>query len=84
MTEVKAIVVSDSCSHCDEVKDYLKGKGLTKKVKLIQYETPEGRKFCTKHKIRAVPECVVITDEKGKKVRVCTPKEFKKLLLDGC
>lgn len=82
--EVKALVTSDSCEHCAEMKSYLKEKGLLDKVKIIRYETSEGKEFCVKNGITAVPECVVITGDKGEKVRVCSEKEFEKLVEDGC
>jgi predicted thioredoxin/glutaredoxin len=82
MTEIKAIVTSGSCSHCSTLKAMLKNKGLLDKVKEIKFETPEGRDFCMKNNIVAVPTCVIIS-ENGK-ARNCSPKEFEKLLNDGC
>jgi predicted thioredoxin/glutaredoxin len=81
--DIKALVVSDSCPHCHTMQEYLSRKGLMSKVKVINFGTEEGRKFCVDHNISAVPECVVI-EQDGKEVRVCSPKEFEALLQDGC
>lgn len=78
----KLIVVTDSCPICADVKAYLKLKGLTDKVKLINASTPEGLKFARENGITGVPECVVV-DENGKQVRVCTKEEFNEVLTDG-
>jgi predicted thioredoxin/glutaredoxin len=78
----KVLVTSDGCPHCAEVKEYLKKKGLIDKVKILRYETPEGKKFCDDNNIKAVPECMVITGENGKS-RVCSQEEFAKLLDEG-
>lgn len=80
---MKALVVSESCPHCHTMQNYLTKKGLMNKVKVIKFESEEGRKFCVEHNINAVPECVVI-HQNGKDVRVCSPKEFETLLQDGC
>lgn len=78
----KAIVVTDTCSFCQGLKDYIREQGLTEKVKLINASTPEGRKFAMEHDIRGVPECVVVEAD-GKKVKVCSKEEFVKLLKEG-
>jgi predicted thioredoxin/glutaredoxin len=83
MSEIKALVTSDSCPHCSDMKEYLKKKGLLDKVKIIRYETPEGKDFCEKNSITGVPECVVLTGANGEKSRVCSPQEFQKLLDEG-
>jgi predicted thioredoxin/glutaredoxin len=77
----KALIVTDTCPICREVKVFLEKKGLTGKVKLIDAGTPEGRQFALEHGVRGVPDCVLIED--GKKVRICTQEEFKKLLEEG-
>ena len=84
MTEIKAIVTSESCPHCHSIQEYLKQKGLMDKVKVIKFETPEGRDFCVRNNIASVPECVVLAGEKGEQVRVCSQREFEKLLQEGC
>jgi len=84
MSVIKAIVTSETCPHCDSMRKFLEQKGLLDKVKVIKFESPEGREFCVKNNITAVPECVIITGEHGEQVRVCSQKEFEKLLTDGC
>ena len=81
--EIKALVVSDSCPHCEDIKEFLQKKKLLNKVRLIRYESDEGKEFCKKNNIRAVPECVVLKQD-GKEVRVCSEQEFQKLIEEGC
>lgn len=81
--KIKAIVVTDSCPHCEELEKRLKKRGFLKKVKIINASTKKGAEFADKYDIMAVPECVVITEADGKKVRVCSDKEFERLLKEG-
>ena len=77
----KVVVVSDTCPHCQEIKDYIKEKGLD--VQMINVSTPEGLQFAKDHNIMAVPECVIVEGKDGQQVKVCTKEEFEKLLEDG-
>jgi len=79
----KAIIVTDTCPFCQDLKDYIEEQGLTEKVKFINASTPEGLKFAKEHAITGVPECVVIEDAEGKRVKICSKEEFKKLLKEG-
>jgi predicted thioredoxin/glutaredoxin len=78
----KAIVVTDTCPICADVKEHLQKKGLTGKVRLINASTPEGLEFAKKHNITGVPECVLVNKD-GTQVKVCNRDEFDKLLTDG-
>lgn len=77
--EVKALILTDTCPHCAEVKKALADRGLIDKVQIINASTKEGLDFAMSHGIRSVPECVIIT-KKGEQVRVCTEQEFIKVL----
>lgn len=79
----KVLVVSDNCGHCNGLKQELDRRGLLGKIKVLRYETPEGRQFCETNGITAVPECMVITSPDGKKARTCSPDEFIKLVEEG-
>lgn len=79
----KVLVVSDNCGTCQGLKNELSRKGLLDKVKVIRFETPEGRKFCQDNGITAVPECMVVTGSDGKKTRTCSNEEFMKLIEEG-
>lgn len=81
--DVKALIVSDSCPHCENIKEMLQKKNLLDKVQIIRFESEEGRDFCKKNNIRAVPECVILKQD-GKEVRVCSEQEFQKLVEEGC
>jgi len=80
MTEVKAVVVTDTCPYCEMFKSKLAREGLLEKVQIINASTEEGLAFAQKHGIREVPECVVVT-ENGQ-VKICSEQEFKQLLKD--
>ena len=80
---IKALITSDNCPHCSDMKEMLKEKGLLDKIKVIRYETPEGKEFCEKNGITSVPECVIMENGNGEKARVCSTKEFGKLLESG-
>lgn len=84
MSEVKkkAIVVTDSCPICKQVKEIIAERGLQDKVTLINASTPEGKQFAIDNGITGVPECVII-DENGKQKSTCSREEFEKLLMDG-
>lgn len=79
MSDIKAVVVTDTCPYCESLLEYLKRQGLAEKVRVINASTKEGLDFAVKYGIRAVPECVVITGN-GEKVRVCSKGEFEQLL----
>lgn len=79
MSDIKAVVVSETCPYCESLLKFLKDRGLAEKVQVINASTQEGLDFAVKHGIRAVPECVVITGN-GEKVRVCSKGEFEQLL----
>ena len=81
-TEIKALLVSENCPHCTDLKKILQDRGLLDKIKVLTYETDEGQKFAKENNITAVPECVVIKKD-GKDVRVCTDKEFQELIDGG-
>ena len=82
MSEKKAIIVTESCPYCAQLKAYLKQKGLLDKVQFIDASTKEGYAFARQHGVTGVPECVVIT-EKGKQVRICSEQEFQEVLKEG-
>ena len=79
MDSRKAIVVHDRCNICEYVKSILKEKGID--VDFIDAGTKEGKEYADKHKIAAVPTCLVITPaEEAANVRECTVDEFRELL----
>lgn len=80
--KIKAIVVTNECPYCNVLKQRLKQKRLLSKVKIINANTKKGREFAEQHSIMSVPECVVIS-KNGKQVRVCSPKEFERVLREG-
>ena len=85
MSEVKkkkAIVVTDSCPICKEVKAILAERNLQDKVTLINASTPEGHQYAVENGITGVPECV-IQDENGKQQKICSKEEFLQLLKEG-
>lgn len=73
----KAVVVTDSCPHCEELKKELEKKGLLDKVKIINASTKEGLKFAKAHGIKFVPQCVIID---GKRVEGCSETDLVELL----
>ena len=78
------LVVSDNCGHCASLKSELQQKGLLDKIKVIRFETEQGREFCRRNNIHAVPECMVVIGPNGEKARTCNPQEFQKLIEEGC
>ena len=69
------LIVADKCSPCDYIKDVLKERGVD--VKIIDASTDEGFEFITKHKITAVPTCVIRDKEK---IRECSDDEFLRFI----
>ena len=71
----KTLIVSDSCPHCQDLKDKIREKGLD--VRVVAFDSEEGAKIVKEHNITAVPECVILTDEGH--LRKCSEDEFRNL-----
>lgn len=77
----KVIVVAPNCPACDAMEQILREKGVLKDYKVVDASTAEGVDFAKRLGIMAVPDCVVIVEEKdGVKARRCTQEEFEDIL----
>ena len=75
----KAFVVTKNCPYCKVVKDTIRKKRLD--IEIIDADTPKGFEFAERHKIMAVPQCVLIIQDGGReRVKFCTDKEAEELL----
>lgn len=75
----KILVVSEQCPSCDTIEKYLAEKGLLDKFRVLDIASEAGQKLVKELDIKAVPDCVIIDDER-KEIRQCSNKDWKDML----
>jgi len=75
----KILMVSEQCPACSTIEKYLKEKGLLDKFRVLDIATEEGQKLVKELDLKAVPNCVIVDDER-KEIRQCSGEEWKRML----
>lgn len=74
------MIVSPSCPGCEQLRKRLTELGTIKNYRVVDVSTVEGAELARKLGVQAVPNCVVVeTTAEGKRARVCSDDEFKKV-----
>jgi len=75
----KILMVSEQCPSCSILEKYLAEKDLLDKFRVIDIATEEGQNLVKELNLKAVPDCVII-DEERKEIRQCSNKDWKDML----